>query len=494
MPDDLTIADARKAFKAAVNSDLDESTAATALAAKHEGLFYYVGGHGWYAWDEPIFVAPGDHLVHNAVAQYAATDVSDAIEYGLSLSQTDEGVDKDVMAAVNKLSAWKKYLRSQRGVEQVAKRWASIDTVFLNPNDDNFDPDPNLLNTTNGVLDLLNFELIDPDPKYKMTCLSQASYNPNAATGQFARDMERYIPDPETRAYLQRFAGWALTGHRLETVLYVTGRGGNYKSTFIAALALALGTYYKQGDADMIVKKHRDVGVGDKQSIASTRGKRLVSMPEVEAGKPMSEQTLKVLTEDTITARLMYKNEFTFENRASYIMSANGELTVNGADAAVRRRLSMVGFDVEIPDNERDTNYAKEVLALEAEHILWWCIEGLKDVRRRGNKLDPPAAVKAKTDDYMKSSDIVAQWIDDQCDITGSDSDFIRTVSGEPAYDAFVKYAESVKGFVLPPRPWAKRLEGFDGVKRARKTTPKTGRTAVAVLTGIRLRNEEPAI
>ena len=74
-----------------------------------------------------------------------------------------------------------------------------------------------------------------------MTTCVAASETPHPVWTAF---LERVAPDPELRAFLQRFCGYCCTGVTTEhEFVFAYGTGANGKSTFINTIAAILGDY-----------------------------------------------------------------------------------------------------------------------------------------------------------------------------------------------------------------------------------------------------------
>ena len=66
--------------------------------------------------------------------------------------------------------------------------------------------------------------------------------------------LERIAPDPELRAFLQRFIGYCLTGATTEhKFVFAYGTGANGKSTFINTIAAILGDYATIADVGTFI-------------------------------------------------------------------------------------------------------------------------------------------------------------------------------------------------------------------------------------------------
>ena len=70
--------------------------------------------------------------------------------------------------------------------------------------------------------------------------------------------------------------------------------------------------------------------------------------------------------------------------RARFIMSANTLPTFMDKSDAIWRRLRIIPFDVQIPEEEKDVHLADKIIRSELPSILCWAMEGLADVIRSG--------------------------------------------------------------------------------------------------------------
>ena len=83
-----------------------------------------------------------------------------------------------------------------------------------------------------------------------------AHFDLNAECPVFMRALATWQPDPEVRTYLQRLAGYALTGHVRERVIAIFwGTGRNGKSTFVEALKHTFGDHAHQSSTDLIMQR-----------------------------------------------------------------------------------------------------------------------------------------------------------------------------------------------------------------------------------------------
>jgi putative DNA primase/helicase len=221
------------------------------------------------------------------------------------------------------------------------------------------------------------------------------------------------VGDVELIRFLQRFIGYCLTGHTKEHVfLFIYGTGRNGKGTFVNTVLKIFGDYAAAASiATFLASK------GDRHptEIAKLRGKRLVIAQETPAGRVWDEAKIKALTGgDRMSARFMRQDDFEFDPVFKLIICGNHKPRLNCVDAAMRARLLLVPFTVQIPVEERDKNLMDK-LRPEWPAILRWAMDGCLEWQRIG--LATPAVVTKATNDYFSSEDSFLEWLEDNCEV-----------------------------------------------------------------------------
>ena len=109
--------------------------------------------------------------------------------------------------------------------------------------------------------------------------------------------------DDELIDFLQRFAGYCLTGETREhKLVFIYGPGANGKGVFVNTLARVMGDYAISAPMEMFLASKHD---RHPTEVARLKGARLVVAQETEKGRPWDETKLKVLTSsDRLSARL----------------------------------------------------------------------------------------------------------------------------------------------------------------------------------------------
>ncbi len=273
------------------------------------------------------------------------------------------------------------------------------------------DADPLALVVENGTLDLTTGRLREHRRADLATKMAPVAFDETAKAPLWCAFLERILPDAEVRAFVQRAAGYSLTGETGEQVLFLAwGSGANGKSTFVEALLAMLGDYGIKTQAETLLAKRENAIPND---VAALRGARFVAAVESEEGRRLAEVRVKELTGgDTVSARFMRAEWFTFQPVCKLWLATNHRPTVRGTDEAIWRRLRLIPFNVTVPAAERDRTLLARLRG-DLPGILAWAVEGCLEWQRDG--LKPPDAVMAATSSYRAEQDVIGAFLADRC-------------------------------------------------------------------------------
>lgn len=365
------------------------------LAARYTDQLLHVHGIGWHHWDGARWAE--DDQGH---AQRAVLDVlRDALADSLG--------DKELRADVRKCE-------SAAGVAGTLAVAAALKPFAATVRD--LDADPYVLNVANGTLDLRTMQLSAHDPRQRITKTTVAAYYPAMPAERWTAFLERILPDPAVRDYLQRLCGVALVGRVIEHVLPIlVGPGGNGKGTFYTALLWALGDYALAAEPNLLMHHDTAHPTGE----MDLRGRRFVVTSETQEDKRLNEATMKRLTGgDPIRARRMRQDFVQFDPSHTAVMVTNHLPLVSGDSKAVWDRIRVVPFDVTVRGTADDDKHLSEKLRAHADATLNWALAGWIDYQARGG-LDAPDAVRVATEEYQRNSDALGRFVAEEC-LTGS--------------------------------------------------------------------------
>ena len=421
----------------------DESLALR-FSARHAADLRYVAGWGrWLLWDGTAW---------RFDETLKAFDLSRAVCRQAS-AECNKGKIASQLASAKTVAAVERLAKADRRHAATVEQW---------------DSDPWLLNTPGGVVDLRTGRIQSHRPELCMTKI--AAVAPAGDCPLWREFLHRITGgDAELHGFLQRVAGYALTGITREHALFFGyGTGANGKGTFLNTVSGILGGYATIAPMETFTASSGDRHPTD---LAMLRGARLVAAQETEEGRRWAESKIKALTGgDPITARFMRQDFFTFTPPFKLFIAGNHKPGLRGVDEAIRRRFHLIPFVVTIPAEERDPELA-EKLKGEWAGILAWAVEGCLQWQRIG--LAAPKAVREATEHYLDAEDALTSWMTECCNVsprfhTGSSILFASwrawaERAGEMA-GSQKRFAQALEARGFMPRRLANDCAGFLGI------------------------------
>jgi len=316
---------------------------------------------------------------------------------------------------------------SRSRIEAMIALARSMPSIPVQP--DELDTEALLLNAENGTIDLRTGELLKHRRENLITKLAPVPYDPDARAPRFLQFLsEIFEGDEELIAFVQRFAGYSLTGSTQERVFAILhGSGKNGKSTLVELLRDVMGDYARNTDTETILRK-RYSGVGN--DVAALKGARFVSAAEVEQGRALAESKVKNLTgRDTVTARFLFAEPFDFKPEFKLWLSTNNKPIIHGDDDAIWDRIRLIPFTQRFEGVRADAELP-EKLRGEAAGVLAWMVRGCLEWQRQG--LGQPERVRNATADYRSEMDVLAAFIEDRCVVHPN-----AKVGSTPLYNAY---------------------------------------------------------
>ncbi len=289
-------------------------------------------------------------------------------------------------------------------------------------------------NTPNGILSLKTGKLTKHETKWFITKVSYVEYSENADCPQWHRFLEEiFNGDKELIRYIQKAVGYSMTGQTSEQcVFFLYGTGRNGKSTFLDVIRDIMGDYAANIQPETIMVKHSQSGAIN-SDIARLKGARFVTSVEPNEGMRINEGLLKQLTgDDVVTARKLYGDEFEFKPEFKLWMATNHKPIIRGTDTGIWRRIHMIPFTMQIPENKVDRGL-KYKLEREYPAILRWAVEGCLLWQKEG--LLMPRAVLEQVREYRREMDVVSAFIEDRCE--AGEGYYVRSSELYAAYSAW---------------------------------------------------------
>jgi putative DNA primase/helicase len=377
----------------------DAGNAERLIAAYGDRARYCAAFNTWYLWSGKVWVRDdaGKMLL-------IATDVARSIHREAAVAST---ADRS-----RALSRWAIIS------ESLHARKAMIDSAAPHcpvlPGE--FDARPELFNCRNGTLELATMTFREHRKEEMLTKKAAVDYDEKAQCPQWLAHLNLIFgSDTDYLSGFQSMCGYTLLGTNPQQIMFILyGRGRNGKSKTIEVLARIFADNAVNIAADSLMAKCFENARSD---LARLSGARLATAAEGAEGARMDEAIIKQITgEYVITVRKLYENEFEFTPVAKIWMTTNHEPVIPGTDDGIWRRIWMVPFPVQIPEEKCDPDIAAKLLA-ESSGILNWCLSGLSRYYANGNRLVQPRKVSQATANLRTVSDTVGLFLATECSL-----------------------------------------------------------------------------
>jgi putative DNA primase/helicase len=465
---------------------LTDAGNAERFAEHHAGRLLWVAGMGWLSWDGKRWRRDETNSSLRHATETAREIHQEAATMRANVPYADDGdaAEEGAKAAAKHAAG----SESRRALDAMLHIGKSRPEIVLEGGAKALDPEPYDLNVANGILDLRTFALRPHDPAALCTRVADAAYREDLTDEDRApwlAFLERILPDPAVRDYVQRAMGRALVGEYSEELMIPWGSGKNGKSTFLRAVRRALGDYAMEGSAELMVQGRGKRSAGEEAAIAEIQGRRFVTTIETAEGARLDETLVKQLTgESALKAKFMQQNPFEFVNQATFALATNHKPVILGNDVAIWARLRLVPFDIEIPEGERDKMLGRRLEnELNRAVTLAWMVEGLARGQALG-EMDLPEAVAGATAAYRDEMDPLSDWL---AEFVEPDPQGVAPIDW--VYRSYRVAAENAGAPVLPQKDFNAALQTRGAFIRERKGQRLHGKVR-KVWTGLRLKED----
>lgn len=402
------------------------------LARRFGGQIVYVQGHGWYVWSPEVgswVRDPEEHaIVHRAVLSARLLGESD-----------NEDVQKFALKAESE-SALRAAVRLAAGVPGMSVEAASLDA------------DPYLLNLPDRNVLVLDAQRIrEAEPSDLLTMRSGAHYSLASRSVLWEDVVRRLFPDPEVGAFVQRAAGYSLTGDVSEEVMFIVyGVAAAGKNTFMETVLSAMGAYASTAAPSLLTRRRGSETIPT--DVADLQGRRLVWANEASDASLLDEEKVKrIVSTGDIKARYMRRDFFSFPATHKLWMSTNHLPVIRDTDNGIWRRVLPVKFEHRLDAHGMIGTEDGPVTNLKAElhrpehlaGVLGWLLEGVRQWQAQG--LNPPLAVQAWRDEYRSDMDVLGQFLDDACRVLDEDAAPPVAITNTLLWEKFLAWSEGDK-------------------------------------------------
>jgi putative DNA primase/helicase len=295
---------------------------------------------------------------------------------------------------------------------------------------DEMDEEALAVNCLNGTLRFFETKVgdksiwdvrLDPhDREDLITKCCAAEWHADAVSARFEAFIEQMQPDPATRAFVQRYLGYCLTGLTHEQVFaFFHGGGRNGKSTLVDIVCRVFDDYAATVPIETLAGEQRRKGGDATPDLMKVPGARLVRASEPESSMKLREAMVKSLTSDEpILIRGLHKDFMEIYPSFKLVISGNHKPRIDNDDNGIWRRVLLVPWGVQLGRADVDKQLGRK-LWLERDGILAWLVRGTLLYLEQG--LDVPDTVLAATEEYRTESNPIGACLDALFEFGGAD-------------------------------------------------------------------------
>ena len=227
--------------------------------------------------------------------------------------------------------------------------------------------------------------------------------------------------------YLQEVFGYCIKDStELEQAYFFYGSGANGKSVLLNILKAMFPPEVMSANTLQSLTAGRF-------SLANLRGKRINITNEEESKYIKSDIFKKIVTGEMITCERKFQDQFEFAPQVKLIFATNKLPKLDGIERAIRRRIKIIPFYAEIPEDKQDPDLFKKLLN-ELPQIIMWAIQGLKRLEERGMKFQEPACLGETMKQFEIGQSSVVEFLYENFELTGNVDDVFHKTTFYDAY------------------------------------------------------------
>lgn len=265
-----------------------------------------------------------------------------------------------------------------------------------------------LLNCQNGTLEISEKGTVlrKHKPEDFLTYVLSFEYNETKKAPMFEKFLNEVLEDEKQKVLAEYFAYIFINTKvlKLEKVLMLYGSGSNGKSVIYDVLMALLGS-----------KNVTNFSLEELTTNSNTRamisGKLLNYASEISSKINVSIFK-QLISGETITAKLLYKDMFSINDYAKLIFNTNDLPRTTETTHAYFRRFLIVEFNKTIPENQQDRELAKKIIENELSGVLNWILQGLQRLLNQKG-FTYSKAIERTLNAYKTNVDIVRQFVEE---------------------------------------------------------------------------------
>jgi putative DNA primase/helicase len=322
----------------------------------------------------------------------------------------------------------------EEAIPSKTKKLADLLRDFLGYGAADIVPDPRMICLTNGTLNTDSYVLEPHSMGHMLQTHTAIEWNPEVGCPRWLAFLDEiFAPDADKAAkiaFIRQWFGYCLVpDSRQQKFLWLVGFGHNGKSTLLTVLSHLVGE-------DNAAHLHLDQ-LKNKFERAELKNKLVNISVEISVKAKIADGYMKaIVSGDTMQAERKFKDPFKFRPYARLIAATNKLPKVDDVSEGFFRRAILLEFNRKFTLAERDIDLDAKLLA-ELPGILVWAVQGLKELRDKG-QFDIPSSSVAALHQYREETDVERHFVK-SC-VTPV------TRGGHPVqavYDAYIAYCKA---------------------------------------------------
>ena len=350
---------------------------------------------------------------------------------------------------------------------------------FCHPDRLNESPNPYLVNTKTGMLDLLTGEVQPHSRHYRSTTQAPVIWDPDAKCDRWMEWLEQMKPEADEREQLAEMFGYCLAPEvSYHVFFFLYGPGGTGKSTCVDMLEQLVG------EENTLALQLEELG--NAFTRASLVGKQVYLCGELTRKSFQHIGLIKQISAgEPIYVDVKHQEGFTFRPKGKFVMTSNVHAATPDTSTGFERRFLQINFENQISRDQMDFSL-KAKLQAELPGILRWAVEGFQRLHARGHFAHTAGNQKAIAE-LMRHRNQVASFVKD-----AGWMDWDSKECWTPAdrvLERFIEWCEfwGVKPFTVESIPFSRELWRVMPTlkERAKRSVPPGGGDRIRWFEGV---------
>lgn len=336
------------------------------------------------------------------------------------------------------------------------KMLIQIDPKELNPN-------PYIINTKSGLLNMLDGSLSEHTPDYLSTVQVMAHYDPEAKCPRFIQYLHESLEEDQIDLVQEILGYFLIPTNRAQKAFVIVGVGGSGKSKLLLVLSdLLLGREN--------VSHVSWQALNERFKPAELMGKLANIFADLPTKNIDDNGIFKALVgEDLLTVERKNRDPFSFQSFARLLFSCNS-IPKNYGDKSdgFYRRLILIRFNHAVPVEKKDPNLLEKFRG-ETDGIFMFALEGLKRLMKNQFIFSETESNRQELERYREESNSCLCFVRECCE---RDSEY--EVSTTVLYDRYKVFCSDNGLMPCGKQTFNKEMESnFPEIVRTRDTTGK---------------------